>query len=181
LNERVIVDTIEKTIKVLERMSVNSLYNFTQDLFDEPGYLQHAIPMTAQTPLHYTMINGWQFLDEYSASHLYGGGIIVSSREDRGNFDKAWVGIKTVGQKLSPEPLSYRIDGGEWQDFKFGDDPVEECILYSQGAQKIEISNGIDYSTSEYSADLGINNGCILFALGLFPVSTYWRDRTDCF
>lgn len=54
--------------------TVNQLYSWLQDTFDEPGYMQYPIPMTAQTPTQYTIVNKW-FIDDDSIKALYGGSI----------------------------------------------------------------------------------------------------------
>ena len=38
--------------------TVNELYSYLQDTFDEPGYMQYSTPMTAQTPTQYSMVHG---------------------------------------------------------------------------------------------------------------------------
>lgn len=57
--------------------TVNELYSYLQDTFDEPGFMQYTVPMSAQTPTQYTMINGW-FIDDESVKALYGGSIQTS-------------------------------------------------------------------------------------------------------
>lgn len=57
--------------------TVNELYSYLQDTFDEPGFMQYSVPMSAQTPTQYTMINGW-FIDDESVKALYGGSIQTS-------------------------------------------------------------------------------------------------------
>ena len=37
--------------------TVNELYSYLQDVFDEPEQMDDPVPMTAQTPTQYTMIN----------------------------------------------------------------------------------------------------------------------------
>jgi len=54
--------------------SVNALYSYLQDTFDELGQMDDKVPMSAQTPTDYTMINEW-FLDEVSIKYLTGGAI----------------------------------------------------------------------------------------------------------
>ena len=39
--------------------------------------MQYSVPMSAQTPTQYTMINGW-FIDDESVKALYGGSIQTS-------------------------------------------------------------------------------------------------------
>jgi len=58
--------------------TVNQLYSYLQDTFDEPGFLQYEIPMSAQTPTQYTLINQW-FIDDETMKALYGGSIQTSS------------------------------------------------------------------------------------------------------
>ena len=57
--------------------TVNELYSYLQDTFDEPGFMQHEIPMNAQTPTQYTLLNKW-FMDDESMKALYGGSIQTS-------------------------------------------------------------------------------------------------------
>jgi len=58
--------------------SVQSLYSWLMDIFDEPGYMTYQRPMKYNTPTSYTMLNGW-FLDNGDDSeiltHLNGGAI----------------------------------------------------------------------------------------------------------
>ena len=37
--------------------TVNQLYSFLQDTFDEPAQMDDPVPMSAQTPTQYTLIN----------------------------------------------------------------------------------------------------------------------------
>ncbi len=54
--------------------SVNALYSHLQDMFDDLGQLDDTVPMSAQTPTEYSLINGW-FIDEVSIKYLKGGAI----------------------------------------------------------------------------------------------------------
>jgi len=54
--------------------TVNELYSFLQDTFDEPSQMDDPVPMSAQTPTQYTIINKW-FIDDESMKALYGGSI----------------------------------------------------------------------------------------------------------
>ena len=54
--------------------TVNALYSYLQDTFDELGQMDDKVPMSAQTPTDYTMINEW-FIDEVSIKYLTGGAI----------------------------------------------------------------------------------------------------------
>ncbi len=54
--------------------SVNQLYSWLQDVFDDLDQMDDYIPMTAQTPTAYTLVNGW-FIDDDSTNYLDGGAI----------------------------------------------------------------------------------------------------------
>lgn len=51
-----------------------ALYSFIQNTFDELGQMDDTVPMSAQTPTEFTMINGW-FIDDESTKYLSGGAI----------------------------------------------------------------------------------------------------------
>jgi hypothetical protein len=57
--------------------TMNELYDWLQDTFDEPGFMQYEVPMSAQTPTQYTIINGW-FIDDHTIKALYGGSLQTS-------------------------------------------------------------------------------------------------------
>ena len=54
--------------------SVNALYSYIQDTFDELGQLDDDIPMSAETPTSYTMRNGW-YITERATKRLDSGAI----------------------------------------------------------------------------------------------------------
>jgi len=60
--------------------SVNALYSYLMDAFDEQGAMDDDIPMSAQTPNAYTIINNW-FLDDESCKYLKEGAI-TQTRDD---------------------------------------------------------------------------------------------------
>lgn len=72
--------TLDYTAKTIRHTSgatvyaVNALYSWLMDVFDELAALDDEVPMSAQTPTAYTLINGW-FLDNESAKYLSGGAI----------------------------------------------------------------------------------------------------------
>ena len=75
------IDFTNKVIKHVANSTVNSvneLYSWLQDKFDELTSMDDEIPMSAQTPTSYTMINGW-WLDigelNNSTQYLNGGAI----------------------------------------------------------------------------------------------------------
>lgn len=58
--------------------TVNDLYSWLQDTFDEPAQMDEPIPMSAQTPTQYTLLYPW-FMDNESMKALYSGSIQTSS------------------------------------------------------------------------------------------------------
>ena len=54
--------------------TVNQLYSYLMDTFDESAQMNDLIPMDALTPSEYTLINQW-FIDETSIKYLSGGAI----------------------------------------------------------------------------------------------------------
>lgn len=57
--------------------STRELYSFVQDNFDELTQLDDTVPMSAQTPTEFTLINGW-FIDDESVKFLTGGALQTS-------------------------------------------------------------------------------------------------------
>lgn len=57
--------------------TVNALYSYLQNTFDELEQMDDPIPMSAQTPTEYTLINGW-FMDEDSFKYLKTGAVQTS-------------------------------------------------------------------------------------------------------
>lgn len=54
--------------------TANQMYSALQDEFDELVQMDDPVPMTAQTPVEYTIVNGW-YMDETSFEYIYGGAI----------------------------------------------------------------------------------------------------------
>lgn len=71
------IDYVNKRITVDSLMTVNALYSSLMDTFDEQGAMDDTIPMSAQTPTAYTMINEW-FIDDVSTNYLSLGAIATS-------------------------------------------------------------------------------------------------------
>lgn len=57
--------------------TVRALYTYLMDAFDAQGAMDDDVPMSAQTPNAYTMINGW-FIDDNSTHYLEEGAITTS-------------------------------------------------------------------------------------------------------
>lgn len=76
------------------RSSVNTLYSAIMDLADDSGFMDSSVPMSAQTPTEYTLINGWTFSADSDLDFLYGGSIVVQkATTDR----DVWANFYTLG------------------------------------------------------------------------------------
>jgi len=54
--------------------TTNALYTYLMDTFDELEQMDDTVPMSAQTPTDYTLINGW-FVDDESFKYLKSGAV----------------------------------------------------------------------------------------------------------
>lgn len=76
------------------RYTVNALYSWLMDLFDDAGQMDDTVPMSAQTPTEYTLINGWEFNADSDVGYLYGGSVVVQkATTDR----DVWANFYTLG------------------------------------------------------------------------------------
>ena len=72
--------------------TVNQLYSWLMDTFDEQGAMDDDIPMTAQTPNAYTIVNNW-FIDDESTHYLKEGAIT----QTRDNAQIALITLSSSG------------------------------------------------------------------------------------
>jgi len=72
--------------------TVNQLYSWLMDQFDEQGAMDDEIPISAQTPNAYTITNAW-FLDDDSTKYLKEGAIAT----DRGDTKIALLTFSSYG------------------------------------------------------------------------------------
>jgi hypothetical protein len=57
--------------------TVNAMYSYLMDTFDELSYLTYDVPMSASTPTVYSMINSWTFDSDTDIQYLNGGLIFI--------------------------------------------------------------------------------------------------------
>jgi len=77
------IDFINKRIFYKEDGSgkiytVNQLYSYLQDTFDELENMQYEIPIKARSSTKFTLINGWT-IDEQGLKHLKGGSLTTTT------------------------------------------------------------------------------------------------------
>lgn len=76
------IDFINKRISYNKKGSgavytVNELYSYLQDLFDEPENMKYEIPIEAKSKTECFLINGWT-IDKEARKHLKEGTLVVS-------------------------------------------------------------------------------------------------------
>jgi hypothetical protein len=126
------------------RYHVNALYSWLMDLFDDAGQMDDTVPISAQTPVEYTMINGWTFNADSDLGYLYGGSIVV----EKATTDRdVWANFYTLGT-IESDGVVY------WQQNSAS---VAAHPGYSQGHidQLIKVvSNGTDVDSRNVTAFL---------------------------
>jgi hypothetical protein len=96
-----------------DRYTVRELYSWLMDVFDDAGQMDDTVPMSAQTPTEYTLINGWTFGDGTAGSdgdtiqYLYGGSVVV----DKIGGDDVWANFYTLGTIVADAVMYFEQDG----------------------------------------------------------------------
>lgn len=90
------------------RYTVNALYSWLMDLFDDVGQMDDTVPMAAQTPVEYSLINGWTFNADSDLGYLYGGSIVV---EKAGADKDVWANFYTLGT-VESDAVVYWLQNG---------------------------------------------------------------------
>jgi len=76
------------------RHTVNELYSWLMALFSNAAEMDDTIPIQANTPTEYQLINGWTFNNDISdTQYLYGGSIIVV----KAGGNDIWANFYTLG------------------------------------------------------------------------------------
>lgn len=90
------------------RVTVNALYSALMDLADDAGFMDSTVPMSAQTPTEYSLINGWTFNADSDLGYLYGGSIVV----EKATTDKdVWANFYTLGT-IESDGVMYLFQNG---------------------------------------------------------------------
>jgi len=115
------VDTVNRIIKYVgtgARYSVNELYSWLMDLFDNPEYMDDPVPMSARTPTDYQLINQW-YITQESFKYLYGGAISTIGW-DADSYDKGIVLIEFDPATYTPasdSDIGTRVSGSTTGEF----------------------------------------------------------------
>jgi hypothetical protein len=110
------------------------MYSFLQDTFDELSTLDDDVPMSAQTPVEYTLINGWAFDSDSDYEYLKGGAINDTTNDD------LWANIYTLGTIVAGSQV-YIIQNGSEITPWWSTDHID--VLIKVKASGSEIDDGI--------------------------------------
>ena len=113
------VDTVNRIIKYVgsgARYSVNELYSYLMDLFDNPEYMDDPVPMDARTPTDYLLTNQW-FIKMDSFKYLYGGAISTSDwNADNNDYGIVMYEFDTT-LSLTDSDIGSTVSGSTTGDF----------------------------------------------------------------
>lgn len=83
-------NTTNKTITVDATTTLRAVYSDSMSVFDDSGYMDDQIPLRADTPTLFTLINGWTFTAG-SIQYLTSAAL----QDDAGN--NIWTNVQTLG------------------------------------------------------------------------------------
>lgn len=113
------VNTTRKTITHVSGetpvYTVKKLYTWLMDYFDDSGLMDDTIPMTAQTPSEYTLVNGW-FMDDTSTQFLKEGAIQTSGWTHPANTTGIRILILDAAAGLTSGDIGTVVQGGTTGD-----------------------------------------------------------------
>jgi len=128
--------------------TVRQLYSALQDLFDELNQMDDQVPMTAQTPTEFTLVNGW-FIDDVSTQYLYGGAITTNGWASNEVFKVAYsetvamvsgdIGKTITTSSYSGTVLDYNDTGATNYLWIRPDDPATDLF---DSAEAFTITSG---------------------------------------
>jgi hypothetical protein len=87
------------------RYTVNELYSWLMDVFDDPTQMDDTIPMEASTPTEYSLVNSWVFNADSDLSFLYGGSISI------GGGATIWANFYTLGTIVATDVVYWMQNG----------------------------------------------------------------------
>jgi hypothetical protein len=165
--------------------SVNALYSWLMDTFDELGALDDEVPMSAQTPTAYTLINGW-FMDDESFKYLNGGAIQTTGHNHGATYPNG-VRITTLaaGGYVSAiaGDIGKTVTGGTTGDTgellaydntlrKWWIRPDDENDLFDNASEALTIATGTGAGTTNAVSTTGENLWANVYSLGSIEAGT---------
>ena len=118
--------------------TVNAFYSWLMDLFDEIAQMDDPVPMSAQTPTDYSLINGWVFGAAIDIQFLKGGAITDTSD------DTVWANIYTAGAIVGGSNIYIEQNGAVLTKF-WGTDHIDVLIKVKDAGTFIDSGNLVLY------------------------------------
>ena len=162
--------------------SSRALYSYLQNTFDEQGQMDDTVPMSAQTPSAFTLINGW-FIPEKTTRYLNGGSIQTNGWN---GVIYIAVGVQTttfigtdIGKEITGSTTAYKGTLVDYQQDNFG--AFQVFIRASSSAdvfdtaEVLQVSGGIGELTITAAALTGESVFTNIYTLGTIvtPTSAY--------
>ena len=105
--------TINTTTKKISHTSgstvytVNAFYSWLMDVFAQLDHMAYDVPMSAQTPTNYSLINSWTMNADSDFQFLMSGAITVNP----GVSQDLWANIYTIGTIATPTTIYIAQNG----------------------------------------------------------------------
>ena len=161
--------------------TVNALYSYLQDTFDELAQMDDPVPMSAQTPTEYTLINGW-FAGDSVYKYLETGALTTSGWDGLANND----GIRLL-TFAAGYASAVSTDIGKTVSDNQGDTGV--LLDYNNNLKKwwirvgdtgdsfigdsLQVHAGTGKGDSDHTSKTGENLWSNLYSLGTIEAETY--------
>ena len=157
------------------------LYSYLQDTFDEQSQMDDTVPMSAQTPTAFTLINGW-FMPEKSTRYLDGGSIQTDGWLNevyvaQGSESIQFLGTD-IGKEITGSTTGYK---GTLLDFQI-DNWNKEFKVYIRASSSndtfdtielLEVSGGQGAVTMSIAAGTGETVYTNIYTLGSITTPTF--------
>lgn len=88
------------------RYTVRELYSHIMDLMDNASNMDDTVPIKANTPTEFELINGWTFGADSDLEYLYGGSIVINA----GASETIWANFYTLGT-IAANSVVYWMQG----------------------------------------------------------------------
>jgi hypothetical protein len=126
--------------------SANALYSWLMEVFAGSSYMSFDVPMSAQTPTAYSMINSWTFNADSDLQYVNGGAITVNP----GASQDLWANIYTIGSIVTPTTVYVAQNGtvitGYWPNGHI------DIVVKVQSAGTLIDSGNLTIYAREYGA-----------------------------
>jgi hypothetical protein len=161
--------------------SSQQLYSWLQDTFDEQGQMDDTVPMSAQTPTAFTLINGW-FMPEKSTRYLDGGSIqtdgwlneiYVAEGAETTPFVAGDIGKQITGSTSEDIGTLLDFQTDSWnKNFKVYIRASSSNDTFAS-AEVLEVSGGVGQITTTAAAGTGETIFTNVYTLGTITDPTY--------